>query len=240
MKIAVCGDSWFSVDKGYQGGSFAELLCQQNDYELLSLARSGCCNFTISLQIDEAIKQNSDFIVVGTTTADRIVLPALPDNKTKYTLEWKRLFQSLNRKFLYSEGLNNIDYMNHYKIVNKDFSVISNTLNNLLHFDKRITTEQKEALSMYINYIHDANIKSVMDAMIISDSCRKIKVAGIPFVLFAEHINRNPLLWIDELVDDFSVKTLPSSTKVYHYNQEGSQLFADYIQKRITKVTNTA
>ena len=78
--MAICGDSWFSKDLHHQNESFGEILSIKHNLNLLSLARGGCSNFSIALQVDQAIQMNPDFILVGCTDPNRIELPIQKNN----------------------------------------------------------------------------------------------------------------------------------------------------------------
>ena len=77
--VAVCGDSWWSADPNYPGRSFGEILCEQNDWNLITMARQGSTNFAICLQIDKAIELGVDFVVIGAGTPDRADFPIITE-----------------------------------------------------------------------------------------------------------------------------------------------------------------
>ena len=59
MKIGICGDSYMaSLKEGCfgHGKHFTDLLRERNGWDIIMLARGGCSNFTIRLQIDEILK----------------------------------------------------------------------------------------------------------------------------------------------------------------------------------------
>ena len=52
--------------------TFLQQFCDKHNYEYHCLARPGATNFVINLQVDMAIKQKPDLIVIGATSSDRI------------------------------------------------------------------------------------------------------------------------------------------------------------------------
>ncbi len=56
MKLAVCGCSWSSVDSEHKGIEFGSLISSHLNAEYYNLAKPGCSNFGIALQVDYALK----------------------------------------------------------------------------------------------------------------------------------------------------------------------------------------
>jgi len=60
------GDSYMSTDDPDEGiVSFCELYSRAKNFEHVSLARPGATNFATRLQIDRAIKDRADYVVIG-------------------------------------------------------------------------------------------------------------------------------------------------------------------------------
>ena len=117
--MAVCGDSWFSSDPNFTSASMGEIVARQNQWELTSLARNGCSNFAIALQIDKAIELAVDIVVIGTTTPDRMELPIIQKSNAIIWRRLKKLFTWEGWKYAQpmvydrSRGLSNIQYHPH-------------------------------------------------------------------------------------------------------------------------------
>jgi len=74
MKLVVCGCSWSSRDPSYPDTEYGYFIAKHFGWEYENIARVGCDNFGIRLQIDYAIDVlKADFIVVNWTTACRVV-----------------------------------------------------------------------------------------------------------------------------------------------------------------------
>ena len=167
--LVICGDSWFSTDNRYHGQSFGEVLSTRHDLQLESLARSGCSNFTISLQIDKAIEMNPDFIIVGCTDWARVELPinqqsSLLKDFLSY-VKWPLKSQEVVacRK---SRGLLNIKYSHSQYELSSEYSqpeeetIISESINNIIWRNRyNLDIETVQALEQYILHIYDSGVK---------------------------------------------------------------------------------
>ena len=253
--LAVCGDSWYSSVHDYPGESFGEIICDQNDLELLSLARGGASNFAIALQIDEAIKRQVDFIVCGTTSPDRIEIPinVAPFEEISKWFNWQFWARISSKTYKKSRGLANVQYKPHPDISSDHEwlntpSIISESINNLAfmhnnfeHYKDVLSESRMDALKHYLAELYDNNIKQQYDAWLFSDAARRLIASGIPFLLVTypllEYDYFADISWVDRrnLItnDDFYYYDLPSGPARFHTSYEGSMLFADYIQDRL-------
>ena len=91
--VAICGGSYFSADPELPGQSFAEVMCSRNNWQLWSLARGGCSNFAIRLQVDKAIELGADIVVLGPVGPDRGEFPIITEDNRSI---WDRLKDSFN------------------------------------------------------------------------------------------------------------------------------------------------
>ena len=74
MKLVVCGCSWSSRDPAFPNTEHGYFIAQEFDWQYHNIARVGCDNFSIRLQIDYAIDVlKADFILVNWTNACRVV-----------------------------------------------------------------------------------------------------------------------------------------------------------------------
>ena len=87
MKIAVCGDSWASPSPLSPGHHYSEIIADRLGAKLVPLSRGGCSNAAICLQIEFAIEQQVDFVIITTAEPDRIEIPnkkSLPVSNSYY------------------------------------------------------------------------------------------------------------------------------------------------------------
>ena len=143
--LVICGDSWFTTDNRYPGQSFGEILANKHNLHLESLARAGCSNFTIALQIDKAIELDPDFIIVGCTDWARIELPLVhQDGLIKNFLNLTN--KSQETAYSKDRGLLNIKYSDAVYELSAQYSrpdketIISETISTLLWKNKNNLT----------------------------------------------------------------------------------------------------
>jgi len=253
INVAICGDSWFSADADHPGISFGEIMCARNNWSLHSLARGGCSNFAIALQVDKAIELNSSFVVLGTTTPDRAEFPIINDKnisiweKLKKSFNWHDWFGAQPEMYVKSRGISNVLHTNSvsstYPWISEP-TIISESLNNLFFGEhEKLTPDQLDALRSYMLNLYDSGIKRQIDSWIISDACRRLEKSGIPYLIFIESLYQwdfsNDIKWVPEKnvvrPRDFSVWTdLPRGDTLFHYDSDqGSKLFANYVEHRI-------
>ena len=243
-KIAICGASWFTSDLGYPGLSFGEKLAKKVDFDLISLARGGCSNFTIALQIYKAIELRADYVVVGTDTHDRIEMPIVDDNSEnirtyiKRIFSWKTWHSRQPGQYRPARGLSNIQYSPHPDVSSKheflkDPTIISESMNNLAFPEAKVNDfyklndEQVAALKLYMLNLYDSNVKQQQDCWIISDACRQLQQSQIPFVVFVDPLFEDSyeryINWLPAAnkvnVTEFNYRALMSS----HQDHEISQ-----------------
>jgi len=178
--VAVCGDSWFTADPDLAGQSFGEIMCARNNWRLYSLARGGCSNFAISLQVDKAIELGVDAVIIGATTPDRCEFPIINDRNISI---WDRLKKTFNCDdwgslqpgvYVKKRGISNILHTNSlsakYPWI-KNPTIISESLGPLM-FDwsnsgfTKLTAEQLDALRSYMLNLYDHGVKRQTDCWI--------------------------------------------------------------------------
>jgi len=262
-KLAVCGDSWFSSDLEWPDRSFGEILARQLNYDLISLARGGCSNVAIALQIDQAIAMKADVVIIGTTTPDRIEIPILTKNQNmwnalKSAFNWASFDERQLAIYKKSRKLANIKYSPHPDLSSKhdfliDPCIISESMNNLAfhgpnsdNYKDDLTSDQYQALQAYMLYLYDSNLKRQTDAWIIGAACHRLTNAKIPFLLFIESLFtddfRPDIEWIphENIVEprEFSYgKMVKQDLPRFHYCPEvGGKIFANFIQSRLPEL----
>jgi hypothetical protein len=254
--LAVCGDSWFSVDVNFKGQSFGEVLSQRHGINLLSLARGGCSNFAIALQIDQAIEMNADFIIVGCTDPDRIELPIQshdPWEKIKKYFTWSNWRDNQYVAYDKLKKLANIKYQGHsapsYPWLTNP-TVISESINNIAFhgsnsriYKNEITENHIQALKNYMIYLYDQGIKQQYDCWILSDAVRRLYQSQIPFVVYIEPLFNHEFIadsyWINDknkiTYSEFTYNKFKKlkSGPAFHTSAEDAIIFADYMEKRL-------
>ena len=75
-KLIVCGDSFSAPSRDLPGTAFGEVLAKKLGWDVQILARQGCSNGGIRIQIDEVLRQRPTFAIIAPTFHDRIEIPA--------------------------------------------------------------------------------------------------------------------------------------------------------------------
>jgi hypothetical protein len=258
--LAVCGDSWFSSDLKFPGHSFGEVLADKNHWKLLSLARGGCSNFTIALQVDKAIELKADFVIVGITTPDRIEIPMISDSTKsiwdhlKSNFNWGSWGATQPSVYDTDRGLSNIQYAPHPDLSSQhEFlinpTVISESMNNLAFRGSNLdfyslTSEQIEALKLYMLNLYDFKLKTQIDSWIISDACRRLINLNVPFLIVIQGLLcHRELEWVPDknkiFESIFNVGTHPTNFRSrFHYHPDDGIAIANYVDARLKLLIN--
>jgi hypothetical protein len=254
MKLAICGDSWFTVDKNFPGRSFGEIVCERNSWQLFNYALTGCSNFGICLQIDKALEHDPDFVIVGITTPDRIEIPIFnqksmaPWRKIREFFTWDTWFSSAPSAYRRHKGLDNIYYeqghIGNIPWLKNDPTVYTGSLNNFIWMEnfRKLTQEQRDALKSYMLNLYDHEVKREIDVRMLNDAVQRLERKKIPYLLCIESLDSDrslfPSIPSEKIMtlDQFQFGALPRSGKAsFHYSdqQNAGEMFADYIKIRI-------
>jgi hypothetical protein len=185
MKLMVAGCSFSAVSKTHLGTHWSELIAKDLGWDLENLARRGCSNGGIRLQIDEIICQRPDFAIIGPTFHDRTEIPVLGYDA--------------------SLGIGNINYDKKIKspmIYETIFSLVDNIHNE---YREGISKETQAAMVSWFSMLYDTNWKKQQDEWIISDGILKMFHAGINFLVWPCLLwpwdKNNNNLWREAFID---------------------------------------
>lgn len=160
MKIIACGCSFMAIDNRLPGTHFTEILAKSLNADLESYAKFGSTNFTVRLQIEEAIKQRPDLILLGFTNVDRLDLSYRP-----YSIE---------------NGIKNIEYKSKFVKPNLpsfyDSELVTTRSEPIVDFEDTVNLKQ------WLSEIYDDQLKRHSDYFISTGALDKIKKNHIPFV----------------------------------------------------------
>ena len=199
MKLMVAGCSFSAVSKTLPGTAWSERLAQKlGNWELVNLARQGCSNGGIRLQIDEIIRQRPDFAVVSATFWDRMEIPAnsapydwsqAPSAGENPPLERHLQNRHLGVGYRREDGIRNVNYGR------EQSNMICETIFTLAeNFDHpyrmaRITRQAQNGIRHWIDSIYDTEWKKQCDEWIMRDGVMQMYYAGIKFLFLPN------LLW---------------------------------------------
>lgn len=232
-KLIVCGDSYMSPVVDYPGTHFSEIIADKLGYELTAYSRAGMSNGGIAIQIDTAIQQKPDLILIGTTYSDRIEFPINDPKPTKkltvHDISYHHSIYSLSNK---------------YEWLSKDPQLISTNLVEIITdqfystFDKSIEPEQKiKAIKDWFNYLYHPDWKNQTDKWMMYAVLHQLHESNIPYVICNDVLNVAKICsWIDSHSAIEDIKEIIESRKNdirisigYHTSVETQAVIADYI-----------
>jgi hypothetical protein len=263
-KLMVAGCSFSATAKHPDGTSWSEQLADRLGWDLVNLARQGCSNGGIRIQIEEIRRQRPDFAIITPTFWDRMEMPATaaPYDWTQKSGGWapplEKHLQNRERKNGYQreDGINNVNYGNN------NYNMICETIFTLAenyphpYRSGLISREAQSAVRQYIDAIYDNHWKKQQDEWIITEGILQMYHDQIPFLL------QPVLLWPFDLANqDLWKQLLPqvipahcvmsdSTESVlavcgnnpfsgedpgYHSSAVGQQLIANNWHRRITE-----
>jgi hypothetical protein len=196
-KLIVAGCSFSVPSETLPGTSYGEVLARKLDWNLVHLARQGCSNGGVRIQIDEIIRQQPDFAVIAPTFHDRMELPAssapytAPKNENKgWNSDLQQHLQNTELKNGYDpkDGIRNVNYNN------QPYNMICETIFSLAenyphpYRSRRIDPDTQNAVKQYVNHIYDSNWKLQMDTWIMRDGIVQAYLAGVKFIVLPDNL----------------------------------------------------
>jgi hypothetical protein len=196
-KLMVAGCSFSAFSKQLPGTSWSEVLARRLDWDLVNLARQGCSNGGIRIQIDEIRRQRPDFAIVSPTFWDRMEIPAsaAPYDWSQESGGWNpKLQQHLQNRTL-KNGYDRADGINNVNYGNNNYNMICETIFSLAedhdhpYRSGRISKDSQKSIRQWINSIYDANWKKQQDEWIMVEGILQMYLDDIKFLVLPN------LLW---------------------------------------------
>jgi hypothetical protein len=195
-KLIVCGCSFSAPAKDLPGTAYGEVLASKLGWDVEILARQGCSNGGIRVQIDEVLRQRPDFAIIAPTFHDRIEIPAsaapyVPpkdENKGWNSDLQKHLQHSHLNGYDRDAGIDNVNYKtNSYRMICETiFSLVENYEHP--YRATKIDKNTQAAMKQYVNFLYDSEWKRQQDEWIIRDGIMQLYYSSIPFLLVACNI----------------------------------------------------
>jgi len=191
-KLMVAGCSFSAVSKTLPGTSWSEILAEKLGWELVNIARLGCSNGGIRIQIEEIRRQQPDFAIITPTFWDRMEIPAraAPYDWSNPDLSW---FDNLLQKHLLdgriTNGYNRDDGINNINYGNNNYNMICETIFSLAeNFDNhcrsgKIDEQTQASVRNYVDRIYDQSWKRQMDQWIITEGVLQMFHDGLDFLV---------------------------------------------------------
>ena len=257
MKLMVAGCSYSATSQRLPGTSWSEVLARQLGWDLENLARQGCSNGGVRVQIDEIRRQRPDFAIVTPTFWDRMEIPAAaaPFDWKKSTGGWDPEIQrhlqdrTLKNGYDRADGINNVNYgNNNYNMICETIYTLAENFNHPYR-SGLISKTAQTAVRHYIDGIYDSNWKKQQDEWIIREGILMMYLEGIKFIV------QPNLLWpfdpahssqwrqaFPPLIPDHWIQLDPTTTVQalsgnhpfegedpgYHSSPAGQQVIADH------------
>lgn len=250
-KLIVCGCSFSAPSKLLPNTAYGEVLAEKLGWQVEILARQGCSNGGIRVQIDEVLRQRPTFAIIAPTFHDRMEIPAAaaPFDWTTNTSGWNPKLQqhlqetSLLNGYDRTAGIDNVNYGNNpYRMICETiFSLAENYEHP--YRSRKIDKETQQAVKAYVNHLYDSNWKLQQDEWIIRDGIMQLFYAGIPFLLVANNLwtNHTVRQAFPSVIEDkyltleyeqtpaYATNTYPfkGEDPGYHGNEQSQEYLAD-------------
>jgi len=263
-KLMIAGCSFSAPSTTQPGTSWGEILANKLGWEVVNLARQGCSNGGIRIQIEEIRRQRPDFAIVTPTFWDRMEIPATaaPFDWNKSTSGWNPDIQLHLQDCTSKTGYNRSDGINNVNYGNNNYNMICETIYTLAeNFDhsyrsRKINIPTQTAVKHYIDGIYDANWKKQMDEWIIVEGVLQMFIDELDFlvqpVLLWPFDPNNLQQWrsaFPKIIPDRYImlnereSVLPicgnnpfeNEDPGYHSGPQGQQIIADNWYRRITE-----
>ena len=189
--LMIAGCSYSAPSQTLPDTSWGELLAQKLGWRLTNLARQGCSNGGIRVQIEEIRRQRPDFAIVTPTFWDRMEIPA-----AGATYEWNNVLgahtnhlqdhlqnRSLKNGYDRTDGIRNVNYGQEPS--NMICETIFTLAQNGPHTYRRgqISKEAQQAVKHYIDQLYDSNWKKQQDEWIITEGVLQMYFDQLAFLV---------------------------------------------------------
>lgn len=187
----VAGCSFSAPSKTLPGTAWSEVMAKELGWDLVNLARQGCSNGGIRLQIEEIRRQRPDFAVITPTFWDRMEIPA---NSAPY--DWNRpqsagenppLEKHLQDRtrgngYRREDGIKNVNYGTEPS--NMICETIFTLAENFPHpyRTSKLNKDAQRGIRAWIDTIYDNAWKKQCDEWIMREAAMSLYLDGIKFI----------------------------------------------------------
>lgn len=189
-RLMVAGCSFSAVSQSHPGTSWSEKLTDRLGWNLVNLARQGCSNGGIRIQIDEILRERPDFAIITPTFWDRMEIPAraAPFDWSKKRDGWNPDVQrhlqdrKLGNGYNWQDGINNVNYG--HNCSNMICETIYTLAENYDHPYRSglISKTAQTAVRHWIDGIYDSNWKKQQDEWIIKSGIFELYHSDVNFL----------------------------------------------------------
>lgn len=190
-KLMVAGCSFSAVSQTSPGTAWSELLAKRLGWDLVNLARQGCSNGGVRIQMEEIRRQRPDFAIITPTFWDRMEIPATaaPFDWDQKNQGWdpplQRHLQDRTKKNGYrrADGIDNVNYGNN------NYNMICETIFTLAenyphpYRSGLISKDAQRGVRAWIDSIYDNEWKKQQDEWIIVGGLLEMYLEGMKFIV---------------------------------------------------------
>jgi len=186
-RLIICGDSFMSPRTSHPNKHFAEIFANRLGFHLTSYARAGFSNGGIAAQLESAMSEKPDLILLNLTNSDRIEFSTGSKEKN-YDVpfgiaqvgccstregELSDPFYKNNNQMIISQNLNSLLFelpveKTFHKIMQKKYP----------NWDKQI-----EAIKQYFEFLYDERYKNITDQLMMHTILYRLEKSGIPYIV---------------------------------------------------------
>jgi hypothetical protein len=189
--LMVAGCSYSAPSQTLPSTSWSERLADRLGWRLTNLARQGCSNGGIRIQMEEIRRQRPDFAIVTPTFWDRMEIPARGAN-----FEWPKQTQrdqnhlqnhlqnrALGNGYDRQAGIRNVNYGNEpSNMICETIFTLADNGTHPYRLDL-IPKETQQAMKYYIDQLYDSNWKKQQDEWIMVEGVLQMYLDGLAFLV---------------------------------------------------------
>lgn len=259
----VAGCSYSARSQTRPGTAWSELLADRLGWRLTNLARQGCSNGGIRVQIDEILRQRPDFAIITPTFWDRMEIPArsAPFDWNRRRDGWAPDIQAhlqdrtIKNGYRREDGIDNVNYgTNNYNMISETIFTLAENYPHPYR-SGQISRGAQTAVKHYVDAIYDSEWKRQQDEWIIKEGIFEMYHAGlaflfVPVLLWPFDPSRGESVWREimpqVIPDRFVMSREPESVLPitgnnpfegedpgYHSGPQGQEIIADNYFRRI-------
>lgn len=263
-KLMVAGCSYSATSLTHPGTSWSERLADRLGWDLVNLARQGCSNGGIRIQMEEIRRQRPDYAIIVPTSWDRIEIPAraAPFDWTQPAGHWAPPLEThlrnkeIKNGYDRQDGIDNVNYgVNNYNMICETIFSLAHNYSNRWRSGK-LDRATQTAVKHWIDCMYDANWKQQQDEWIIMEGVLQMWQDDLDFLITAGMLwlpanseqwrelfpRRMPdrLIWLDRMKShQTACATHPienNDDPGYHGSPASQELIADWYYEHITTV----
>ena len=243
MKLAVCGCSFSAHDPRAPGTEYGSIIADHFGWDYVNLARPSASNHIIRLQIDEAVQQGADWVIVNWTNSER--------------LEWNYT----NKQYKPRTGIKHVTYWDADHLTDAqchpradhDPVITSDSINNIFHRGRLeqfedlsvkngfrdithwFTPERYEAVRHVYLHLWDDQLAQEKDSFLAESACWTLERAGINYLTgFMPHADIPEDCLLPSTPQEWYDKYNPHTDQyVYHITVDQQRQYAREIIEHI-------